>query len=136
LRTLRSMSQAVLLVRLIARLAACRWYARLSLPRMRAALEPRPTRGPRVGVQDAVELARLVELAQDVAFPLAPRGCMPRGLTLYHELRKRGMNVALVFGLGRLQDTTQGHCWLDNDGEPFLERTDPRAHFVETYRIA
>jgi hypothetical protein len=28
-----------------------------------------------------------------------------------------------------------GHCWLVKDGEPFLERTDPRPVFAEIVSI-
>jgi hypothetical protein len=38
--------------------------------------------------------------------------------------------------MGRPVDGFEGHCWLDLDGEPFLEATDPRPVFAEVFRIA
>jgi hypothetical protein len=46
------------------------------------------------------------------------------------------MDVALCFGMGRLDKGFMGHCWLVNNGDPFLEVEDPRPRYVEMYRIS
>jgi hypothetical protein len=64
-------------------------------------------------------------------------GCLTRGVTLFWFLRRTGLDVELRFGLevdehGASKD---GHCWLALDGEPFLEKVDPRPRFAELYRL-
>jgi hypothetical protein len=46
------------------------------------------------------------------------------------------MDVALCFGMGRLDKEFIGHCWLVRDGEPFLEAEDPRPRYTEMYRVS
>ena len=58
------------------------------------------------------------------------RGCYSRGVVLYYLLRRAGLDVSLQFGMGKQGEHFIGHCWLVKDGEPFLERADPRPHFA------
>ena len=58
------------------------------------------------------------------------RGCYSRGVILYYFLRRAGLQVSLQFGMGKQGEHFVGHCWLVKDGEPFLERVDPRPHFA------
>jgi hypothetical protein len=56
-------------------------------------------------------------------------------VTLLYVLRRRGHDVSLTFGIGDVGGRVEGHCWLTRNGEPFLERTDPRTAFVETVSL-
>jgi hypothetical protein len=62
-------------------------------------------------------------------------GCLTRGITLFWFLRRAGVDVELTFGVDPVALDGEGHCWLTLDGEPFLEKVDPRARFTETYRL-
>ncbi len=62
-------------------------------------------------------------------------GCLVRGMTLYYFLRRMSYDVTLQFGVGEVSGRIQGHCWLLLDGEPFLEKCDPRDLFGEIYHI-
>lgn len=71
-----------------------------------------------------------------VAFrPLVRPGCLVRGLTLYHFLRRAGVDVSLNFGVGRIDDRFTGHCWLVKDGRPFLEPDRPDLVYTETFHL-
>jgi hypothetical protein len=71
-----------------------------------------------------------------IAFrPLVRPGCLVRGMTMYHFLRKAGADVSLAFGVGRLGDDFRGHCWLVKDGGPFLEPGRPDLEYTETFRL-
>ena len=63
-------------------------------------------------------------------------GCLTRGVTLFYFLRKAGLEVDLVFGVGRVEGRFVGHCWLVREDGPFLEARDPRPLYTETYRIS
>lgn len=110
--------------------------ARLRLDRLERVLEPRRRRQP---PRDATATARAVAAAVDRVLAAAPllrrRDCLVRGITLYWFLRRAGVDVRLVFGLGENGGGVAGHCWLVRQGTPFLERVDPRPLFAETYSI-
>ncbi len=114
---------------------------RLPLPRVAALLTRAPRRrgGPDVrdGAAAEVErLDRLIALAPRVARPLVRSGCLTRSVTLFWFLRRAGLNVELSFGIDPGDEqTTDGHCWLVLDEEPFLEKVDPRPRFAEVYRL-
>ena len=135
LRRLRSVREAFLFARLTAFAAAVPVIMRLPLPRL-AALLTRPPRRVPLPDLEVERLARLIELAPQVARPLVRPGCLTRGVTLFWFLRRAGLDVELRFGLDPAEDdTTDGHCWLSLDGEPFLEKRDPRPRFAELYRL-
>ena len=135
LRRLRSVREALLFARLTAFAAAVPVIMRLPLPRLAALLSRPPRRVPRSEVE-IERLARLIELAPQVARPLVRPGCLTRGVTLFWFLRRSGLGVELRFGLDPAEDdTTDGHCWLSLDGEPFLEKRDPRSRFTELFRL-
>jgi len=108
---------------------------RLPLPRL-AALLTRPPR-PRTPKPAEIErLERLVTLAPRIARPLVKSGCLTKGLTLYWFLRREGLDAELRFGLDPGDvEATDGHCWLTLDGEPYMEKRDPRPRFTELYRL-
>jgi Transglutaminase-like superfamily len=76
-----------------------------------------------------------VERAIGVAARLRPQTCLTRGISRYVVLRRAGLPVELVFGIGTPSGPYEGHCWLELDGAPYLEATDPRGVFPETFRI-
>jgi hypothetical protein len=109
---------------------------RLPLDRLRTVLEPRR-------VPLSVDPARqqhvldLVNLVVERGRRVLRTTCLTRGVARYYFLRRAGMNVALAFGVGHpAQMDAAGHCWLVKDGQPFLEREDPRPMFIEVFRIA
>jgi hypothetical protein len=108
---------------------------RLPLPRV-AALLTRPPRMRAARTADVERLDRLIALAPRVARPFVRTGCLTRGVTLFWFLRRAGLDVELRFGIDPADaGATDGHCWLSLDGEPFLEKVDPRPRFAEIYRL-
>src|SRR4051812_27635190 len=106
---------------------------RLPLPRLARLLEPR--RPHRADPQTADWLARRIDTVIAAGHPVVRTGCLTRGVTHFFFLRRAGVDVRLQFGMGTPEGKPEGHCWLVRDGEPYLERVDPRPIFVETYRI-
>jgi len=132
-RALRSPRDVLLALRVLAVALAAPLIARLSLSRQEAILEPRTSPPP-----DKAREAWLVENVDRIlgaARPLVRPGCLTRGLTHYYFLRRAGVDVQLRYGLATPVGESDGHCWLVRDGEPFLERADPRELYVETYRL-
>jgi len=107
---------------------------RLPLPRLEALLEPSAAPA-RARPADRERIAASVLAMLEAGRPLVRSGCLTRGLTLYYFLRRAGEDVALCFGMGRADggDGFDGHCWVTLDGEPYLERRDPRPLYVEMY---
>jgi len=110
--------------------------ARLSLVRLPRVLEPRraPTQ-PAPG-ESVDGVARIVNGVMRRGRPLVRPGCMPRGLTRYYALRRRGFDVALCFGVGRPTDELSGHCWIVLDGEALFEPVGELAAFHEIARLS
>jgi hypothetical protein len=108
---------------------------RLPLPRL-AQLVTRPPSDRPADPAELDRIDRIVTLAPRIAHPLVRSGCLTRGLTLYWFMRRAGLDVELRFGLDPGADgPSDGHCWLTLDGEPYLERRDPRPRFTELYRL-
>jgi hypothetical protein len=135
LAELRAKRELLLFAQVSACASAVPLLMRLPLTRSAALLTRAP--GYRSPSSDEVErLDRLTALAPRVAHPLVRHGCLTRGVTLFWFLRRAGLDVELRFGVDPGgESTTHGHCWLTLNGEPYLERLDPRPRFVETYRI-
>jgi hypothetical protein len=135
LTELRSARELFLFARLAGFAAAVPLLMRLPLPRI-AALLTRPPRRTAASAAEIERLDRLIALAPRLARPLVRPGCLTRGVTLFWFLRRAGLDVELRFGLDPGRDAeTDGHCWLSLDGEPFLEKRDPRPRFAELYRL-
>lgn len=85
---------------------------------------------------DAAEADRILLIWESV-FPwmrrFTSRPCLVRGVTLFYFLRRAGMDVSLVFGVGAVNGQHAAHCWLSIASKPFLEATDPLAHFLPMY---
>lgn len=135
LSELHGPADIALLLRMSVFAASVPALMRVPLPHL-ARLITCPPRRRTPGVGEIERLERLIALAPRIAQPAVRTGCLTRGLTLFWFLRRAGLDVELRFGLdpGGAQPT-DGHCWLTLDGEPFLEKRDPRSRFTETYRL-
>ena len=134
LRQLLNPSDVFLFFRILCFAAATPALLRLKLPRLEALLEPKTT--PVILEPDRVQkIASTVDYALRAGRPLVRRSCLTRGLTLYYFLRRAGLEVMLCFGMGKVEGEFAGHCWLVKDGEPFLEKQDPRPLFTEIYAM-
>jgi hypothetical protein len=107
---------------------------RLRLSAVQRLLHALPA-GGRASEAAAQRIVDMVRLAQAVGRPLVRPGCLVRATTLYYFLRRAGCKVHLCFGTGLPLGEFAGHCWLERDDEPFLERRDPRVHYTEIFRI-
>ena len=112
---------------------------RAGLPRLQRWLEPSTPSAPPTGAdvgRVAQQYGRWVDGIVRRGHPVVRRGCLTRGVTLYSALRRAGLDVSLCFGVGRDPAGVTGHCWLDLDGQPLLERADPRSVFTEMVRLS
>jgi len=81
------------------------------------------------------KLGGYVDGAMQLARPLVRPGCLTRGLTLYHCLRRAGLDVSLYFGIGTIEGEVTGHCWVVYQGQPLREPRDPQALFTTLLRF-
>jgi hypothetical protein len=133
---------APLLIRLIAVAVAAPLLVRSGLPRLQRWLDPGAAAGRDrpVGAGDTEAITEqygrwangIIRRGRPVVRP----GCLTRGVTLYYGLRREGLDVALCFGVGSPEGEMAGHCWLEMDGLPLLEGTDPRIVFTEVVRVS
>jgi hypothetical protein len=134
LSELHDAREALLFARLASFAATVPVLMLLPLPSWARLLTRRPRRRA-VSQAEIDRLDRLVALAPQVGRPLVRTGCLTRGVTLFWFLRRAGLDVELRFGIDPAGPAAaDGHCWLTLDGEPYLERTDPR-RFTELYRV-
>ncbi len=127
LRSVRR-GELLLLIKIAALAAAVPLLTRLSPTRLDRLLEPRRRAQSRPERWDAIP--RLVDAAIAALHPVIRPGCLTRGITSYAMLRRTGLDVSLVFGVGPESSRQDGHCWLSRNGDPWLERGDPREKFV------
>ena len=132
-RLARNPGELALAVRVLFVAISVPLVTRLPLARQETLLEPR--RRVRPDPEREAWLVANVDRLLSAAHPVVRPGCLTRGLTLYYFLRRAGVDVQLRYGLGHPIGEADGHCWLVRDGEPFLERDDPRGRYVETYSI-
>ena len=125
---------AFLLLRVFFTAAAVPYLLRLKLTTVAAFVEPGSEPTP-VDPDRIRKIAAYVETAIRKGRPIVRSGCLTRGLTRYYFLRRAGLDVALHFGMGRVDEVMVGHCWLVKDGKPFLEKEDA-GRYVEMYRIS
>lgn len=129
----------LLFFRLAAMAIVAPWLVRAGLPRLQRWIEPRRPRrvlDPVEASRVEAETARWVDAIIARGHPLVRPGCLTRGVTLYYALRREGDDVALCFGIGSDAGEVAGHCWLDKDGGPVLERVDPLSKFTEVTRLS
>lgn len=128
-------SHAALFLRVFAFAAVVPYLLRLKISTVARVLEPKTD--PLAVPEDKIRrIASYVEMAIRHGKPFVRPGCLTRGLARYYFLRRAGMDVTLCFGMGRHDTEVIAHCWLLNNGEPFLESEDPRPLYVEMYRIS
>ncbi len=132
---IRSISDGVLFLRIFAFAAAVPYLLKRKLPSVAATLEPGINPTP-FDDRRAEKIQSFVETAIRRGKPIVRPGCLTRGLTRYYFLRRSGVDVALCFGMGRVNNEFMGHCWLVKDEEPYLEWPDPRTRYIEMYRIS
>jgi hypothetical protein len=134
---MRIVPKAYLFLRVFLFAASVPYLLRFKLARVAAILEP-GSEPHWVDPDRERKIAAYVETAIERGKPLVRSGCLTRGLTRYYFFRRAGMDVSLHFGMGRTgpQGEFDGHCWLVRDGEPYLENRDPRALYIEMYRIS
>jgi hypothetical protein len=60
--------------------------------------------------------------------------CMPRTCILLRMLKRRGYDAAAVFGVSKGDTDLDGHAWIELEGEPLAEHTEPREKYRETFR--
>lgn len=127
------MSTRLLQLRVLAVALLVPLLTRMRLSRQERLLEPRrvPAHDPALEAWIAEHVDGLLARGRPVVRP----GCLTRGLTHFYFLRRAGVDVRLVYGISTGEPEAEGHCWLVRDGEPYLERVDPRPRFVETYSI-
>ncbi|HEV2845391.1 MAG TPA: lasso peptide biosynthesis B2 protein [Thermoanaerobaculia bacterium] len=106
------------------------------LPNLHLWLEPRgKVLPPPPAPEEISALVRRVDRLISAGRPVVRGACLTRGLTLYWFLRRAGADVSLRFGAGSLRGRFAAHCWLVYQGEPLMEKKDPREDFTETWRI-
>jgi hypothetical protein len=107
---------------------------RLPLRHVGRLLEPRHA----THTTDPAAVAALIDRVESVLSrgrPVIRSGCLVRAVTLFYFLRRAGVDIELLFGTGAPQGEFEGHCWLMKDGQPFLEKVDPRGDFKEICSI-
>ena len=112
--------------------AAAPALARLRPARLVRVLSLAARRPPGAGL--APEALTRAERALGIVGRVRPQSCLTRGITRFVVLRRAGMPVELVFGMSAA-GSDGGHCWLELEGQPYLETTDPRRLFPEVFRV-
>jgi hypothetical protein len=105
------------------------------LPDLPAWVEPAGPPPPPPAPEAVAALVERIDALLVAGRPAVRTGCMVRGLTLYHFLRRAGAAVSLCFGVGAIRGEFAAHCWVVYQGEPLEETVDPRPIFNETWRI-
>ena len=101
----------------------------LPLPRAMSLVAPRSRRNGRRREDSAEVEARLARLLDSVLaadFWVFTPTCWKRAPVLHRYLALRGVETRVRFGVRREgQDALSGHAWLEEGGEPILEKTPP-----------
>ena len=119
---------------------AAEWWLVLRIGALRVAL-PLLKRGlpasrlvrllaaPRTVIRNPVR-ERLVLAVAGRMWRRWPGTCFERSLAVHRELGKAGASPKLVLAMGRHADEMVGHAWVEVDGRPVLEASDPRESFA------
>ena len=99
----------------------------LSMKRMLRLLDTR-RRGPK-----RVSAERLGEIVDRLfRADILHRSCWKRAAVLRHYLLLNGVETQVVFGVRTSEEKLAAHAWLERDGKPFLEGSEP--DYVVTFR--
>jgi len=123
--------QAWLLTRMawwVAVLSACaRWY---SLPRALEIVAGNQKRSPEA--INGEELARAIDLLLSADVLIFTPVCWKRAAVLHRYLSRNGTPTRIIFGVrNEIDGKFDGHAWLEQDGQPILEKNPP--NYVVTY---
>ena len=102
-------------------------YLRRDVASLATFLEPRRPR-PQAPWATLEKIQRYADAVCASRFVRAE--CLVRGVMRHHFLRRAGLSIGLVFGMGTVNGRLEGHCWLVKDGRPFLEAHDPEPCFT------
>jgi hypothetical protein len=137
LRLVRGLGDVVLALRVLCFAAVVPAIMRRPLPRVEQLIAARRASGHAAAPEHVARVAALVLAVLQAGRPLVRRGCVTRGVTLYHFLREQGVDVQLCFGMGGAAgeddvfgDGFDGHCWVVQAGAPLLEARDPRPRYT------
>jgi len=133
-RSLGSDADARLLLRILLFALATRPLLFLNPTQLRWVLV-RLNRVQNPGMHSDDVVARHVEATLVLGHPLVADGCLSRGIVMHRFLSGNGSEVSLCFGVGRMNGDFAAHCWIVKDGEPYLEKTDPRLSFSAIHTI-
>jgi len=56
--------------------------------------------------------------------------CLPRSLTLWWLLGRRGIETEIHFGVRQGEDDLAAHAWVEWNDQPLTDPIDPRAHYT------
>jgi len=134
LRLVHSPGDLALLARIALVAAVAPALVRLKLSSLERLLEPRQAPAD-AGAGRAEKIVTFVDGALEAGRPLLRPGCLTRGVTAYYFLRRAGVDVSLRFGIGQMGKDLAGHCWLEKDGEPYMEPEESRGVFTAVHTM-
>ena len=97
------------------------------------ALLTRRFHGPRrdLKISDAAERVEVDAWAVRAADEQLPWGsCLPRSLTLWWLLSRRGIDTEIHFGVRKSEDDLAAHAWVVWGDQALTDSVDPRAHYT------
>ncbi|MCG3144652.1 MAG: hypothetical protein HONDAALG_02103 [Gammaproteobacteria bacterium] len=103
----------------------------LPLPRALRTISPRVKRSPKsVSLEgmnpSPTQLAAILDRLLGADFWVFTPTCWKRALVLHRYLALDGLETRIVFGVRRSSERMlDGHCWLEVEGQPFLENAAP-----------
>lgn len=104
-----------------------------SLPTALNLLTVKPA-GKAVGSFDQAEIVSAVDAVLGVNLLVLKPSCWKRATLLHRFLGLQGWTTTIVFGLRKdSAGELAGHAWLENSGQPILERDEP--NYKVTYRF-
>jgi len=99
----------------------------LSLPTMLRMIDTRRRDAARIPPERIASLVDRIFRAD-----ILHRSCWKRAAVLRRYLLLNGIDTAVVFGVRKGEEKLAGHAWLERDGRPFLEESEP--DYVVTFR--
>ncbi len=101
-----------------------------SLPRALAIVAGNGRHSPETANRE--DLARAIDLLLSADVLIFKPICWKRAAVLHRYLSRTGTPTRIIFGVrNEIDGKFDGHAWLEQDGQPILERTPP--DYVITY---